>query len=73
MNVKFDWHGLEVWAEIIEGDWIGDPSVPGGTMSLGPYVNDYSIKAPDGSVLTHLLSDSATEEIEALALEEARE
>lgn len=71
MNVKFDWHGLEVSAEIIEGDWIGDPSIPGGTQTIPPYVNDYSIEAPDGAQIQNFLSDRARSEIEALALEEA--
>jgi len=40
--------GFDVDGEVIPDDYEGDPSVPGGTHLLSPYIEDTSIRTPDG-------------------------
>ena len=58
------WYGLTVSAEIISGDWQGDPSIPGGVEEFPDYVEMLYVIAPDGCDITELLKDSVLADIE---------
>jgi hypothetical protein len=71
MNGKMIYYrGLEVYGEIITGDWEGDPSVPGGVNRLPAYAQNLEVRSPDGDDVTDMLTDEAIEECEAALMED---
>lgn len=70
MKHRTTWKGLEVEADIVTGDWEGDPDVPGGVHYFPPYVEAFIVCAPDGTDLTELLTEEADEQIMQKVLEE---
>jgi hypothetical protein len=66
-----DWMGLDIACTIIVGDWEGDPQVPNGVHYLPPYIDELSIKTPDGFELYDYLTESAITTISDFVLEDA--
>lgn len=68
-NITTEWHGLIITAEIVSGDWEGDPSVPNGVHHLPPYAQDIDVLDPDGTSILDYISDKGMEEVETALLE----
>lgn len=68
-KVTVEWHGLTATAEIVSGDWEGDPSVPNGVHHLPPYAQDIDVLDPDGSSILDYISSKGIEEITMALLE----
>jgi len=69
MRTKAVWHGLTLVAEVVSGDWEGDPSVPNGVHHLPPYAQDIDVLDSDGSSLLDYINKKGMEEIETVLLE----
>ncbi len=63
ITVTTRWKGFDITGKVVVNDWEGDASLPGGLHNLGPYVDEFTILAPDGSDLFDYLSPDAETEI----------
>lgn len=57
--ITFEWHGLQCQAEVVQGDTMGDASVPGGLLHMPTYVDSCMVYAPDGEDIGDKLTDEA--------------
>ena len=67
-EISVDYHGLTIKGELIEGDSMGDPSVPNGEIECPPYIDDLAVYTPDGYDITNEFSD--LDRLEAYAIKE---
>lgn len=63
-DVETEYSVFTVKAQVITGDWEGDPDVPRGVNYLPPYVDDLEVLVGDTDV-TEMLNGATLDEIQA--------
>lgn len=61
-KVETEYSVFRVEAEVIVGDWEGDPNVVNGVHHLPPYVNDLAVFVGDEEI-TEMLNEDTTDRI----------